>query len=214
MKSRRAILSAIVVSVVLAVAAGCGDGNEGGPASIPTETIPAPATAATTANGVATLPAGTTGIAELDAVIDALRSGDSEQLRPLIGFTLLACSPEGQVISGKPECEGGESDGDLVEVFHYSACEGQDLRPNKLDQAMSVFASSSLYAVYRVAAGGSYSGDYVAVLADEDPDRARLAWAVEIDGGRITALRFSCAATPDEFVKHFAPEDVVLPAQN
>ena len=96
-------------------------------------------------------------------------------------------------------------------MFSYGACEGEYLRPHQIDRVLDLLAGAALYAIYRPPADGGYSGDYVAVVTDTAAERTGLAWAVEIDDGKIVGLSFSCAAEPEEFVQQFAPEDVVLP---
>lgn len=199
--ARRTITTLLLTICAAAVlVASCGDDNEEA-TSISTAAAPTAEATATTVPETPISTAGLTGVAELDAVIDAIRSGNMEALRPLIAYSQFACSPEGQVITGQPECRPGERDQQLVEVFRYTACEGQYLRPDEIDMALSILAGTALYAVFPAPQDDMYDSEYVAVVSDRSPDRTNLAWEVEIAGGRIAAFRFSCAGTPEQLIE-------------
>lgn len=212
------LVCAVALGAVLILAAACDDDGATEPTT--TATPEAQATGVeTTATRVSGTPApsGRTGIPEVDALLAAFsaddRKGSGEPFKPLIGFTEIACTATPEGIGGPPPCQLNEEDGELVEVFDYGACEGEYLRPHQIDRVLSILARSSLYAIYRPATDGRYSGDYVAVVTDTAAEGMGLAWAVEIDDGKIVGLSFSCAAGPEEFVQQFAPEDVVLPPE-
>ena len=200
MASRKITTLLLTICVAAVLAAACGDGDDGD--ETPTTTVAQP-TSQPSATSLPDEPlptAGLTGIPELDAVIEALRSRDAEALRPLIAYSQVTCDPAGQVISGLPECRPGEQDGQLVEVFRYTACEGQYLRPDEIDEALSILAGTALYAVFESPQDQVYDSEYVAVVSDQSPDRTNLGWQVEITGGRIVAFRFSCATTPEDLI--------------
>ena len=223
MKPSTLVLTVAAFALVVAVASACDGGDKGEPtatATVAPTTTPAATgdlTATPAATGEATVSTGRTGIPELDAFIDALIADHGKKETPalaaLIGFTQIPCTTTPEGIGGPPLCQLNEEEGELVEVFSYGACEGEYLRPHQIDRVLNLLAGAELYAIYRPSAGGRYSGDYVAVVTDTAAERERtgLAWAVEIDDGKIVGLSFSCAAEPEEFVQQFAPEDVVLP---
>ena len=83
--------------------------------------------------GVETASPGLTGIAEVDAVFDAITRAsyynDCTALEALVRFTTTECT-ERLGIGGPPKCLADESEqaGTLVEVFPFSVCEGQYVR--------------------------------------------------------------------------------------
>jgi len=212
MKPRTVILSVAALAVFALVSA-CDDGEE----AAPTPTAPATEAATATAPATAPLtpPTGRTGIPELDAVIDAMVTDHGQKETPalaaLIGFTQVPCITTPQDVGGPPLCELNEEDGELVEVFEYGACEGEYLRPHQIDRVLTILAQSSLYAVYRAPPDHPFADEYVVVIADDSPDRAGLAWEVEVESGRIVSLHFSCAAPPEELVELRHLEDALLP---
>lgn len=199
------LLTAMALTIVFVLAAACGGGDSEEPADTPaTEATATVAVASETSTPPGT--EGATGIPELDAVIDALRSGDVETLRPLIEYREVACNADPQI--GAPVCGPDEEDGELVEVFSYGACEGEFLRPEAIDLALDVLAETELYAVYRAPDDERYPAEFVAVVSSTSSDTDGLAWAVLIQDGRIFTLSFSCAAPAEEFAERF--QDVVL----
>lgn len=203
-------LIGLALTILLVIAVACGGDGSPEPADTPATEATAtvvPVSATSTPPGAD----GATGIPELDVVIDALRSGDPDTLRPLIEFRKVACSPEGQILTGAPECGPDEEDGELVDVFNYGVCEGQFLRPQQIGQALSVLAEIELYAVYRATDHERYPAEYVAVVSSTSPAAEGLGWAVLIEDGRIFRLSFSCAVPTEEFAEQF--QDVVLPPQ-
>ena len=216
MKPRTVILSVAALAVFALVSA-CDDGEEAAP------TPTAPATEAATATAPATPPltppTGRTGIPELDAVIDAMITDHGQKETPalaaLIGFTQVPCTTIPQDVGGPPLCELNEEDGELVEVFEYGACEGEYLRPHQIDRVLTILARSSLYAVYRAPPDHPFADEYVAVIADvpDSPEGTGLAWEVEIEGGSLVSLHFSCALPPEELVELRQLADAVLPPE-
>lgn len=208
MKRSGSVLAVIALAAVLALASACdGDG-----VAEPTATAPvAGPTATTAATGE---PTSRTGIAELDQVIDTLRSHDREALRQLIRFTKFACTATPPEPGSPPGCAQGEQHGDLVDIFPLSRCEGEPLRPGFIDVALDILAQSSLYAVYRAPPDHPFADEYVAVIAGSSatlwPGKA---WEVAIDEGRIVGLFFSCVLTPEELIDLRQLEDVVLPPE-
>ncbi len=196
-------LFGLALAVLLMLAVACGDDNAQ-EAADPTATVAAPEATATVvpASATNTPPStdGATGIPELDAVIDALRSGDPEALRPLLRYMEVTCRTEGEV--GATECE----------LFPFSVCEAPEMfGPETIGPALSVLTESEVYAVYRAAAHERYPAEYVAVVSDTSPDADGFAWAVLIEDGRIFRMHFSCAVLAEEFAEQF--DDPVLPPQ-
>lgn len=204
------LLIGMALTTVLVLAVACGDDDSQEPADTPTTEATAGATATVEVapeTGTPPETEGATGIPELDTVIDALRSGDAEALRPLIEYREVACKADLQI--GAPGCGPDQEDGDLVEVFTYGACEGEFLRPEAIDLALDVLTETELYAVYRAPDDERYPAEFVAVVSSTSADTDGLGWAVLIQDGRIFRLSFSCAAPAEEFAERF--RDIVLP---
>ncbi len=199
---------ALAILVILAVACGEDSAQESAdPTAKVATATEVPVSATSTPPGTE----GATGIPELDAVIDALRSSDPDALRPLIGFRKVACIPGGLIFTGAPDCMPDEEDGELVDVFSYAACEGEYIRPqaiDRIDRVVSVLTEYELYAVYRAPDDERYPAEYVAIVSDD----AGLGWAVLIEDGHIFRMHFSCAAPAAEFAEQF--DNPVLPPQS
>lgn len=174
-------------------------------------------TAQPTPSPVATPAAATTATSEpvptddpslIDPIISALRSGEPEAIRPYIGFKQVPCSASPRRL---PACASDERDGQQVDTFYVGACEGDYVRPADMDRPLRVMTGTSLYAVYRLPPDKRAAGQYSAILIDRHELRLGLAWEAIIDEGRIVALIFSCAATPQELIKLRHYTDAILP---
>lgn len=64
-----------------------------------------------------------TGIQEVDAVLDAVESGDPQKLRDEVHYSTLACKTV-NALGGPPPCQEGEAEGTLVEVLPILGSEG------------------------------------------------------------------------------------------
>ena len=63
-----------------------------------------------------------TGVAEIDAVIDALLSGDQAAIDAFVEPRMVACLEVIESLDGPPQCRAGEPDGTIVEVFSVAGC--------------------------------------------------------------------------------------------
>ena len=95
-------------------------------ASVETVSSPTKAVAGTEEAGFHPLST-RTGIADIDAVLAAVESGDPQQLRDLIRFTTVACT-KADGLGGPPKCQSDEAEGMLVEVLPFLGPEGHFLR--------------------------------------------------------------------------------------
>lgn len=215
MRGRSLVVAGLALAAVLALASACDDGDTAEPTATPAATSEPTATAPATATPTA--PTGRTGIPELDAVIDALRSGDPAAIELLLRFNSVPCTTAFG-LGGPPKCGPGESDGDLVDVFLNFGCEGGYAAPEDAGRLAEGFASKPLYAVYRVPddygftnesyADLGFPTEYTAIVSDEERTAAT---ELLIHEGGIIGTRFSCVAPPEEFVKALGLEDAVLP---
>ena len=157
-----------------------------------------------------------TSIAEVDAVLDAIFSGDAEAVAALIGYTTIPCVTEVTGLGGPPLCLPGEPDGTLVEVFSKAQCEGYYVRPDRMAGTLSHLSSldKELYGVYRSPPLEWPGGDYVvivsAVVTPEEGEPWVSGSGIFIEDDRIVAVYSGCAQTPDQVVENWKLTDVVL----
>lgn len=179
----------------------------GGGGSDPTATAPAIETP--TATATAEVDSRRTGIPELDAVLDAVRSHDPAAVRPFIGFETVACIGPTPGSLGALFCEDGEAPGTAIEALGVAQCEGHYLRADDMDQALQSMTDPTveLYAVARTENG------YRAVFSRlVGPDLGTaLGYALQIEGGSVTFVNFGCGESAEELVDGVSPEDFALP---
>lgn len=152
-----------------------------------------------------------TGIADIDAVLTAVESGDSQELRDLVRFTTVACTTA-EGLGGPPKCRGNETDGTLVHVLPFIGSEGSFLRESELSSFPGVKVIG-LYAVYSVSAS-AYSeeaypaGEYaVAFKAGENQPSV----VIQIQNG-IVRMDFLYPPTSlDEVIQRDAAELILAP---
>ena len=208
---RNSMLLALVTLVTF-IALACGGDGEEAPAPTQTPTIdqpaPTPAVEATPPVGQAQ-----TGIPELDAIVEALRSGDPEDLRPLISFSKRTCVNSGL---GLPSCGPGQPEGTLVDTFVDVLCEGVFYRPDQIDSIVGPLSDWRFYALYNRPAASALSFlpgvQYVAVIYHEGSSGLRSAKSVEIADGHIVQTAQSCPSMyPEQWVVALGLTDAVLP---
>jgi hypothetical protein len=116
-----------------------------------------------------------TGIADIDAVLAAVESGDPQQLRDLVRFTTVECT-NAEGLGGPPKCREGEAEGTLVNVLPFLGPEGHFLYESEISKFPGVNVLG-LYAVYAVS-DSAYSeeaypaGEYAAMFTTEDDQTA------------------------------------------
>lgn len=206
-----AILTTVVTVLMATVIAACGGDDD---ASKPSPTIAPPLpSAAPTQRAIPptpdpTLNARRTGIADVDAVIDAVLSRGGEHLLALAEYQPVACSGPTPGSLGTLLCDEGEVDGTLVEVVPWSSCEGGYLRrdaglPEReglLDPAVM------LHAVARV--GSDYD---VFFSSGPGPDERRYGILVSVSRGHITGVNFGCSQPIGEWTGRYDSASFVLP---
>src|SRR3546814_15675887 len=65
-----------------------------------------------------------TGDADLDRIIEAIEERDIETLAPLVELPTVQCT-NAQGLGGPPTCEEGMPEGNELQVFPFSSCEGE-----------------------------------------------------------------------------------------
>lgn len=111
-----------------------------------------------------------TGIADVDAVLAAVESGDAQALRDLVRFTTVGCT-NAEGLGGPPKCREGEAEGMLVNVLPFIASEGSFLYESEIANFQPMDALG-IYAVYAVSDSAlseeSYpAGEYAAMFTTE-----------------------------------------------
>ena len=152
-----------------------------------------------------------TGIADIDAVLTAVESGDSQELRDLVRFTTVACTTA-EGLGGPPKCRGNEADGTLVHVLPFIGSEEVSCAESELSSFPGVKVIG-LYAVYRVSAS-AYSeeaypaGEYaVAFKVGENQPSV----VIQIQNG-IVRMDFLYSPTSlDEVIQRDAAELILAP---
>ncbi len=181
---------------------GCAGSSSQAPAPTPTSantSIDAPAATPTAA------PTPHVDAKVVETLTTALSSGSAAVIRPYIGYLPIGCSP--QAASAAPLCATNVADGTQTAAFYFSNCEGHYLAPAEIQEPLDLMAAMRLDAFYVLPAAGQPSGQYSAVLVDQRPETAGLAWEAIIDDVHIVALIFSCTLTPEALValRHYGP---------
>lgn len=167
-------------------------------ALVPTATTaPAPTLSPTAVPGGSVHPPDArTGLAEIDAIIEAVLANDLTAKRALIDYVTTPCTTA-LGMGGPPKCQAGESDGTLVEVFPILGQEGEFVRPQAIDSRLD-FAVQGLYAVYRIP-GDAYqeaywpAGEYGIVFIDRRDELTVIAHAAGDSIVRLDFLRWPAA---------------------
>ena len=194
---RRALILAGLTLAVLLAACADGDGE-----NAPTATM-APAATATPDEPEARR----TGIAELDAIIDAVGTGDENVLRDLIRFESIACvGPTPGSLGGPPLCLDDETPGEIVTVLRGVGCHGDYGRASSILKSIANLPHG-VYAVIRESEG--YRLVYSSLPSQSS--KYSVGAGLRVQNGRIIALTNRCAQPAEVFVEGVAPEDFVLP---
>ena len=129
-----------------------------------------------------------TGVLELDRIIDAALRGGKDELKSLMKFNQVKCTlAEG--LGGPPKCLAGEQDGTVVEALPILDSEGHFLRKADLE-SWNGLDVSALFAVYEVS-DSAYSdenypaGQYAIVFVAADQTTS---WTLQVDQGTIIRL--------------------------
>jgi hypothetical protein len=156
-----------------------------------------------------------TRIAGVDAVTDAVFSGDPETLRSFVKFTSIACTTNPPGLGGTLVCKPDEAGGTVVEAFPEAGCEGHYVRPDEMDPLMQSLTGDydSLYAVYLPTANLWPPGDYVVVLSENVPDLGAIGGQLMITDGRLVGVKASCGRTPEQVMQDEPLDKVMLPPE-
>jgi hypothetical protein len=151
-----------------------------------------------------------TGIADVDAVLAAVESGDPQQLRDLIRFTTVGCT-KAEGLGGPPKCQDGEAEGTPVEVLPFLGSEGHFLRAADVSNFPGVNVTG-LYAVYKVS-DSAYSeeaypvGEYAVMFVGDENQPGIV---IQIRDGIVRIDYLYSSAYLDETLQRDAAELILV----
>jgi len=153
------------------------------------------------------------GVADVDAVLAAVESGDPQQLRDLLRFTSVNCTTA-DGLGGPPKCQDDEVDGTPVEVLPFLGPEGNFLHKANVDDFPGVNVIG-VYAVYRNS-DTAYSeeaypvGEYAILLkAEENQPNVIL----QVRSGIVRIDYLFPPTSLDEIVERDAAQMILIPQQ-
>ena len=155
---------------------------------------------------------GRTGVPEVDAVVQAVLTGDQEALRGFVRYTPVACSTASQI--GVEFCRPDELDGTLVDALPAAQCEGHYIRRDGIDQALASLLAGKprLYGVYQASPSTFLTGDYTAVFAVEGPEPGQVFGSeFLIDDGGIVWIDFGCGQSPEQLAQQLEQQPSPTP---
>lgn len=145
-----------------------------------------------------------TGVTELDKIIDIVLRGNVDELKSVIKLTEAKCTvAEG--LGGPPKCKADEQEGTIVEVLPILDSEGYFLRKDEL-KAWGGLEVSSLFAVYEIS-DTAYSdenypaGQYALVFIDKDKRRGI---TLHVDQGSVVRMDYGFEYPPTIPAKNVA----------
>lgn len=194
------IIPVVVLLACVTALVACGGGSASKPTPVPTTQPTAVPTAAPTPDATAT--ARRSGIPDVDAVIDAMLSGDDQQQRSLVAFQSMACTATAVGI-GPFYCGEGEPDGTVSDVIPAVYCEGSFIRKDQFGFSDPTF---SVYAIYD-------NGDsrHIILSRITAPQGRDLGLDLTLQRGRIVLMTFGCGDSPADMVRNAAPANFLLP---
>lgn len=136
------------------------------------------------------------GIATVDAIIDAIEEEGARAVRTLAQFTEMACTTQ-DGLGGPPKCQPGQPEGTVVTVLPVWAQEEAYLAPDTMNTLR--FDVRRVYAVYRVpddAVRDDFTppGEFGILFLNADPFPATI--TVYVTDGRIVRLSYNMDTDP------------------
>lgn len=189
-KSTLPVLGAIFLFVLLSLATACGGGAE----------VSSP-----------------TGIADVDAVLNAIEAGDTPGLMPFFAFKDAPCeryAPGEQRRSlpghGDIPCTEDEATGELVPTSWSGSCEGSWWERSDAESLSDTIMRKNLdlYAVYEDAGRYPVPAQYVAIFATIDSQVYR-GFGLYLNEGQITGTEEDCGVEPARLVEYLQLEDAI-----
>jgi hypothetical protein len=150
------------------------------------------------------------GVEVVDRVVDIVMSGNLEDLRGIIKFTLTGCT-NADGLGGPPKCRDGEAEGTLVEVLPFMGSEGHFIHREDIEGWPGVEVVG-LYAVYRVSEEAFSDDNYPAseygiVFIHKDKHGTV---TLQVQEGSIVRIDYHFGYPPEIDLDRDA-EEVILP---
>jgi hypothetical protein len=223
-------LLVVLVALFAALAVACGDDDDEpepteppptetaepsptpSPTPVPSPTpTPEPSPEPTPAEPRAHPDGTTTGIEQVDAVIEAVTGGDTGTLAALLRFRGVPCTPQDQA-EFEVTCPEGVAEGTPVEAFIYSGCHGDWIIPEQAD-VLTARLTGGLYAVYDGPAGSDAEWTVVFLGGDQP-----FPWSADVTSdGEIATVATGCAHSVEDFLRILVPgsqsEPVLAPVE-
>lgn len=150
-----------------------------------------------------------TGIAGVDAVIDAVVSANPDALRPLIRYASVPCAAG---VASYRACPPGQAAGSPIDALPATQCEKFFIGAGEVVPRLRdlMVPARRVYAVYPDPRAGGQGNAYVVVLTANVGGRD---WgsSLTVEDGRVTAVDFGCRKTPEQIVETAGLRDPVLP---
>ena len=157
-----------------------------------------------------------TGIPEVDAVVAAVESDDSDRVRSLLRYMPFPCEPPGS--AGLAICRTGQEEGTPIDLFPIAGCElGMSSREDVDGMRLTGrgMSASILHEVYRAPPGFEPPAEYIAVFSTASGSGQGL--AMVINQGQIVKIFFAvivphstfCTMTPAGIVDALGLEEVI-----
>jgi hypothetical protein len=154
---------------------------------------------------------GSTGIPEIDTIIDIALADNIQDELQLLQFSSLACT-RAEGLGGPPKCREGEEEGTKIEAFPFLGSEGHHMRRNEADGWTGIQASA-VYAIYRVSeqvySDEDYpAGEYAIVFLNENEESFVTA---QVTGGKIVRIDDGFGDPAEINLEQVASEIILTP---
>ena len=160
-----------------------------------------------------------TGIADVDAILNAIEAGDALTLVPFLAFRDTPCERYGPDEIHPPPghgdipCTEDEATGELVPTSWSGSCEGSWWsRSNAESLSDSIMRKNlNLYAVYEESGRGRYPApaQYVAIFTAHDTQVVR-GIGLYLNEGQVTGTEELCGPEPAKLVEFLRLENAIL----
>jgi hypothetical protein len=147
-----------------------------------------------------------TGVAVVDALLDAMQSGNEATWEGLVVYQEVPCG----VVEYGPGCPDGAAPGTMIDAFPSSACHGGYTtvdRPPRVE--IGGADNLQLYAVTETAYDDTPDEANIATIVLFRPDGGGVAVSVGEEG--MTSIRQGCGPWHPEWLTPQGPPDYVLP---
>jgi len=221
---RRALLFATLLLAALAVA--CSDDNAPptatpsvSPSPTPTSAVEPPTTASPEVTSFAWPKDKRTGNRDVDALVEALQSGEHAKVQALLKLVDVPCELQQpfEAPPDAPTCAPSDAAGTPVTAFPIAACDPQWARGDGWPMVDSLLMRKpSLYAVYRQAARAPAPPEYpsgglvVVFVFTELTGPLPGGFALEMQDGKVVRADFPCGPFPKFFFDGVAESALLL----